>query len=75
MNRAERRKYIRDMKRDGTMKNMATNCLICKGKTLHTAIPTEKHLCDIVCECCGTTVARNVEGCIPYTYVRWEGKA
>lgn len=69
MNRAERRKYIRDMKKD----NMATNCPICKGKTLHTAIPTENHLCDIVCECCGTTVARNIEGCIPYTYVRWEG--
>ena len=73
MNRAERRKYLRDMKRDGTIKNMATNCPICKGKTLHIAIPTEKHLCDIVCESCGTTVARNIEGCIPYTYVRWEG--
>lgn len=72
MNRAERRQYIRDMKREDR-KGMATNCLICKSKTLHIAIPTENHLCDIVCNCCGTTVARNIEGCIPYTYVRWEG--
>ena len=73
MNREERRKYIRDIKRDGMKKNMATYCPICKGNTLHTSIPTEKHLCDIVCECCGTTVARNIEGCIPYAYIRWEG--
>lgn len=72
MNRAERRKYLLDAKFGKMFRDMATHCPICKGKTLHVAVLSEKHLCDIVCECCGTTVARNIEGCIPYTYVRWE---
>lgn len=66
MNRAERRKYMREMKQD----EMASYCRICKHKTMHISVPTKDWTCDIVCECCGTTVARNVEGCIPYTYVR-----
>lgn len=70
MNRAERREYLKSMKGN----DMATNCPVCKRKALHISVPTEKHLCDIVCECCGTTAARNVEGCIPYTYIRWDGK-
>ena len=74
MNRAERRQYLRDVGHGKMLKDMATHCPICKGKTLHVAVPTEKHLCDIACERCGTTVARNIEGCIPYTYVRWKGQ-
>lgn len=66
MNRAERRKYLRKMERD----EMATYCRICKHKTLHVSLPTYNHMCDIVCELCGTTEARDVDGCIPYTYVR-----
>lgn len=67
MNRAERRQYLREMKGN----DMATYCRVCKRKSMHISVPTKDCMCDIVCECCGTHVARNVEGCIPYTYVRF----
>ena len=63
--RSERRKYLREMKGN----DMATYCRVCKRKAMHISVPTKNYLCDIVCECCGTTVACNVAGCIAYTYV------
>ena len=65
MNRAERREYLRKNKND----SMASYCRVCKGKTLHYSRPTEKNLCDIVCECCRTVSISNLEGVIPMVYV------
>ena len=63
-NREEIRKYIREHKQDP----LAKYCPLCKGKTLHVAIPNIKGTCDIICECCWTTFEQNVKGVIPYTY-------
>lgn len=65
MNRAERRKYIKENRNN----NMASYCPTCRGKTLHYTRPTEKHLCDVVCECCGKAAMQNMEGLIPMVYV------
>lgn len=66
MNRADRRKYSREMKRD----NMASCCPICKKQARHISIPVGKNLCNIVCEGCGAVAKQNVEGIVPMVYVR-----
>lgn len=66
MNRADRRKYSREMKRD----HMASCCPICKKQARHISIPTGKNICNIVCECCGAVAKQNVEGVVPMVYVR-----
>ncbi len=66
MNRAEKRQYIKDHRKD----EMASYCEVCKGKTLHYTRPTGKDLCDIVCECCGKAAIQNEKGIVPMVYVR-----
>ena len=64
LNREERRKYVREHKKDP----LAKYCHVCKGKTLHIAFPQHDRKCDIICECCRTVFEQDVEGYIPYTY-------
>ena len=66
MNRADRRKYNRDMKRD----HMASRCPICKKQARHISVPVGKNFCNIVCEGCGAVAKQNVEGIVPMVYVR-----
>lgn len=65
MNRAEKRQYIKDHRKDA----MASYCPTCKGKTLHYTRPTGKNLCDVVCECCGRAAMINLAGLIPMVYI------
>jgi len=65
MNRTERRKRLKEMKRDP----LAHKCPVCKNKTLQVAKPTKNWLCDIVCEYCGAVIVKDSNTAIPWTYV------
>ena len=65
MNREERRKQLKEMRRDPKSKI----CPHCKQKTLHVAKPTHDYLCDIICLYCGKTIAKDSNTAIPWTYV------
>jgi transcription elongation factor Elf1 len=64
MNREERRKRERQIAKDP----MAKKCPICGKKSLFVAVPTKNHLCDIKCELCNGTIAKDSNTAIPFTY-------
>ena len=65
MNRAERRKLIRQYAKDKD----AEKCPICDKKSRFVSVPTKNWLCDVQCELCGSKVAEDCKGLLPMTYV------
>ena len=65
MNRAERRKKIREYaKYKDTEK-----CPLCNHKSFFMSIPTKEWLCDIKCEICNGAVIKDCKNLIPKAYV------
>lgn len=60
-NREERRKMLKEAKRDPR----AHICPACKKKTRHVAKPTKNHHCDIVCTYCGAVITKDSNTAIP----------
>ena len=80
LNREQRRKHYRDVKKDPT----AVYCPRCTHKTKHVALPekrnwreegltADKVSCSIVCVACGNVLRHAITGVEPYEYVTLAG--